>query len=110
MDDVPHLALPFRLIGDRYATRQQDTDAEATDCVKALLSFMKGDRAEDPDFGIDDPTFQTQPIDTDDIARQIDIYEPRVNANITTVDQPDGTTTVKIAITVPTSDDLPEEE
>lgn len=110
MDDVPHLALPMRLVGGSYVTRQQDTDAEAADCVKAILSFQINSRDEDPDFGIADPTFQTQPIDTDEIARAIAEYEPRVDVQIETRDQPDGTTTVSVAVTVPTSDDLPTEE
>jgi len=108
-DQVPHLSLPFRLSGTGYATVEQDTDREAADCVFVIMSFERGVRAEEPDFGIEDPTFETQPIDVDDIAEAISNYEPRVNADIETIDLPDGTTTVKVNVTLPTSDELPEE-
>jgi len=109
MDSVPHLSLPLRLSGDRFAQVGQDTDREAADCVFVIMCFPRGVRAEEPDFGIDDPTFETQPIDVDDIAQAISDYEPRVDAEIETIDLPDGTTTVKVNVTLPTSDELPEE-
>lgn len=105
MDDIKHLSMPLRLVGDAYATCQQDTNTEAADCVRNILVFPRGLRPEDINFGIDDPTFETQPIDVDDIATTISVYEPRVNADIQTVDEPDGTTSVKISINLPTSDD-----
>jgi phage baseplate assembly protein W len=105
MDQVLHLAFPFRLVNGAYATHQQDTDPEAADCVRNILSFEKGDRIEDLDFGIEDPTFQTMPIDIDDIAQAIADYEPRVVAEITTDDQADGTEQVSIFVTLPTSDE-----
>lgn len=110
MDNLPHIAIPIRVIGGQYQSRQQDTDAEAADCVRNILVFAKGDRAEDLNFGIDDPTFQTQPIDTDGMALAIQEYEPRVNAQITTSDTPDGSTMVSIEVMLPTSDELPTEE
>jgi phage baseplate assembly protein W len=109
MDDTPHLAIPMRIVNKAYDTRQQDTESEAADCVKNILSFMKGDRIEDLDFGIEDPTFQTQPIDIDDIAETISEYEPRVDAEIETEDLPDGTEIVTISITLPSSDESPQE-
>jgi phage baseplate assembly protein W len=105
MDSVPHLSMPMRVIGDSYETVQQDTDAEASQCVRNILSFGKGDRIEDLDFGIDDPTFQTQPIDIDDIARAISEYEPRVDAEIETEDLPDGQTSVRVYVSLPDSGD-----
>jgi phage baseplate assembly protein W len=109
MDETLHLAIPFRIVNGAYATRQQDSDAEASDCVRNILAFEKGSRIEDPDFGIEDPSFESQPIDVDDIAEAIATYEPRVNAEIETEDEVEGTSTVSIFVTLPTSDDLPEE-
>lgn len=108
-EEIPHLSLPLRLAGSSYAQVGQDTDREAADCVFVIMSFPRGTRAEEPNFGIDDPTFQTQPIDVDDIANAIAEYEPRVDAEIDTVDLPDGSTTVRVQVTLPTSDELPEE-
>jgi phage baseplate assembly protein W len=109
MDFIPHLAIPMRIVNGQYATRQQDTDPEAADCVRNILAFEKGSRIEDMDFGIEDPTFQTMPIDIDDIAQAIGDYEPRVDAEIETEDLPDGTEIVHISVTLPTSDESPEE-
>lgn len=102
---IPHLALPIQMAGKGLAVRDQDSDAEVADCVKVIMSFSRGDRAEDLDFGIDDPTFQTQPIDTADIETAIADYEPRADVEVNTVDLPDGSTTVEIKLTQPTSDD-----
>lgn len=109
MDEIPHLSLPIRYENSVFVTNEQDTDAEAADCVKVILRFERGTRPEAPEFGINDPTFQTQPIDVDDIAEAIGFYEPRVNANITTVDGVDGTSTVSIKVNIPGSDDTVEE-
>jgi phage baseplate assembly protein W len=106
MDYIPHLALPIRYESGAFVTNEQDTDAEAADCVKAILSFGRYTRFDDPDFGIPDPTFETQPIDTDAIAEAITTYEPRVDAVIETEDKTDGTTTVRVSVTLPTSEDL----
>lgn len=109
MDQVLHLAIPFRLVNGAYATHEQDTDSEAADCVRNILVFEKGDRVEDLDFGIEDPTFTTMPIDVDDIAQAISDYEPRVDAEIETEDLPDGTEKVGIYVTLPTSDESGQE-
>lgn len=109
MHSVPHLSLPLRMSSNRFATVEQDTDKEAADCVFVIMSFPTGFRSEEPDFGIDDPSFQMQPINVDQIAQAIADYEPRVDAHIETIDLEDGTTTVKVEVTLPTSDELPEE-
>jgi hypothetical protein len=108
-NELPHLSLPLRVQNKQYVQTEQDTDSEATDCVFIICSFPKEWRAEDPDFGIEDPTFETQPIDTDDIAGTIAYYEPRVNVVIETEDTDDGQSSVTISVTLPTSDDLPGE-
>lgn len=109
MDDIPHLALPIRYENGIFVTNEQDTDAEAADCVKAILSFELGTRAEDVDFGIEDPTFEIQPINIEGIAEAIHMYEPRVDAMIETVDKTDGTTTVNVRVNLPASDEQVEE-
>lgn len=104
-DSLPHLALPLRVENGGFAFNEQDTDDEGATCVKAILSFAKDTRLEDPEFGIIDPTFDTQPIDTDDMRMAIKTYEPRVQFSIQTTDQPDGSTTVTVQVSMPTSDE-----
>ena len=73
--------------GTAYETCQQDTDQEAATTVAVLCSFQRGTRAEQPDFGITDPTFQQMPVDTAEIQRQVALYEPRARLHIKVTDE-----------------------
>ena len=76
-DELPHLSLPLELAGARYATVDQDSSSEVAVCVEAICSFPKGYRAERPDFGIDDPAFQTLPLETAGLEADVRAWEPR---------------------------------
>src|SRR4051812_3989858 len=82
MDDIPHIALPIRFAGSRFATVQQDTTAEVAACVAAIVSFPLGYREDQPEFGITDPAFSTRPIDTSEIEDAIANYEPRADVTV----------------------------
>lgn len=57
---VPHLAFPFRFGADGAArVLEQDTQEEVEQCVKVLVLTQRGERLEVPDFGIEEPAFQT---------------------------------------------------
>jgi len=92
MDDRPHINWPIRVQGNAYDTCQQDTDEEAAAAIAVLCSFERGTRAEAPDFGITDPTFQQQPVNTAELQRQASVYEPRAQLQIrvTTADVTGG--------------------
>jgi hypothetical protein len=87
MDNVPHIALPIRLTGSAqstaFAVNQQDTAEEVSACVAAVVSFERGSREEDTNFGIADPTFETRPIDVADIQSAVESYEPRAVVSVT---------------------------
>lgn len=57
MADVPHLAWPFRLAGNRLVQVEQDSLEDVQQSVYAYLATPLGSRPLSPDFGIDDPTF-----------------------------------------------------
>lgn len=76
-DELPHLALPLELAGNRYATVDQDSSSEVACCVMAITSFPKGYRAERPDFGIEDPAFLTYPLETAELEADVRAWEPR---------------------------------
>lgn len=103
--NVPHLAVPFQVINGQWVTVEQDTDDEVAQCVRNLCAFERGYRAEDPDFGIADPTFTTMPIDTEDIARALSVYEDRALIEIFQTISPDGSVEVRLEVTLPTSED-----
>jgi len=82
VDDRPHINWPIRVEGPGYATAQQDTDQEAAAAIAVLCSFERGTRAEAPDFGVTDPTFQQMPVNTAELQRQASVYEPRAQLQV----------------------------
>jgi hypothetical protein len=92
MDDVPHINWPIRVEGTGYQTCQQDTDQEAATTVAVLCCFERGTRTEQPDFGVTDPTFGLQPVNTTELQRQVSVYEPRaqLDVRVTTEDVTGG--------------------
>lgn len=75
---IPHFDLPFRLDGLGHAkVVDQDTIEDVTNCVAAILHTFKGQRDEVPSFGIDDPTFELQPLDLGAIVDAVIQQEPR---------------------------------
>lgn len=79
---IPKLRVPLRLENGRLALVEQDSQDNVAACVYTLLSYERGSRLEDPDFGVEDPTFGTMPLDVDEWFEQIAAYEPR--AEVTT--------------------------
>lgn len=102
MDDLPHIAWPIRVDGASLATVQQDTDDEAAANVAVLCCFPRGFRAEQPDFGITDPTFQQMDVDPTEIERQAALYEPRaeLTINVSTADAGGQRVAVQVRIAV----------
>ena len=77
MDNIPHLALPLRVVGNSYVSLQQDTADELATTVAVVVGFPLGYRVERPDFGITDPALRQRPLDTGEIEAQCATYEPR---------------------------------
>jgi phage baseplate assembly protein W len=74
--EVPHFAFPFRLENGSVAVQEQDTTDEVAQCVQVLLATPLGERDEQPDYGITDPTFQAD-IDQQEILTAVAEWEPR---------------------------------
>lgn len=74
---IPKLSIPPRLQNGRLAVCEQDSQENVAACVYAVLSYEEGQRIEDPDFGIEDPTFEQLPVDVEEWMEKIGIYEPR---------------------------------
>ena len=77
MDDVPHLALPLRIVGERYISVQQDTLDELVVCVGAITSFPLAYRVERPDFGVVPMELDARPLPLDDVEAAVEAWEPR---------------------------------
>lgn len=102
---IPHLAMPLQAVNGSWVLVEQDTEAEIAQCVRNICSFERGFRIEDPDFGIEDPTFTVMPIDTNDIVQAVEEYEQRAEVVVTQDVQPDGSVTVRLAVSVPTAEE-----
>jgi phage baseplate assembly protein W len=102
---IPHLAIPLQTVGGAWGVVEQDTEAEVAQCVRNIVAFERGFRIEDPDFGIIDPTFTTMPIDTNDIVQAVAEYEQRAEIEVAQEVAPDGSVTVRLAVTVPSSEE-----
>jgi phage baseplate assembly protein W len=74
---VPKLRIPLRLENGRLGICEQDSQENVAAAVYAILAYERGSRIEDPEFGVEDPTFDTMPLDVDEWLEQIGRYEPR---------------------------------
>lgn len=83
MDDIPHLALPLRIVGERFVSVQQDTLDELVACVAAITAFPLGYRVERPDFGVEPMEFDARPLPTVDVEQAVEAYEPRATVSVT---------------------------
>jgi phage baseplate assembly protein W len=105
MANIPHLSVPFQVLNGQWVTVEQDTDEEVAQCVRNICAFERGFRIEDPDFGINDPTFTVMPIDTEDISQALATYEDRALVDIFQEFHPDGSVRVRMEVHIPTSED-----
>lgn len=74
---IPHLAFPLRFVNGQAVVNEQDSLADVTDCVRAILTYPQGSRIELPGFGIPDQTFSKGMPDTDVILESVRQWEPR---------------------------------
>lgn len=74
---VPKLRVPLRVENGRLGICEQDSQENVAACVYAILSYERGSRIEDSDFGVENPSFAQLPLDTDEWLEQIARYEPR---------------------------------
>lgn len=83
MDNVPHLALPLRIVGDRFVNVQQDTLDEVAAAVAVITAFPLGYRVERPDFGVAPMELLPTPLPTLDIEQACEAFEPRATVTVT---------------------------
>lgn len=74
---IPKLRVPLRMENGRLGLCEQDSQENVAACVYAVLSYERGSRIEDVEFGIEDPTFDQMPVDVQERLSQIRTYEPR---------------------------------
>jgi len=99
--ELPHFAAPFAWTDTGAGVLEQDTPDEIAACVFNIASCPVAFLAHDPEFGIDDLSFATLPLDIDGLVADLDRQEPR--ASITAIDSPDGLDVTSRAVTVDVS-------
>ena len=108
MDPIPHLALPLRLDGARFATVEQDTLDELVTSVSCVCSFPIGFRVEAPEFGIPELELMQRPLPVDELERIVEEWEPRADVEITEApyDPADPTgARLQVAVTMPDAEE-----
>lgn len=76
---IPKFRIPLRVENGRMALVEQSSQDNVAACVYTILSYERGSRIEDPDFGIENPSFSQFPFDTREWLEQIARYEPRAS-------------------------------
>lgn len=78
---IPHFDLPFRMSaqsgGISPAIVEQDTIEDVANCCEMGLRYRQTERFLVPTFGLTDPVFQEQPIDTATMIAEVLHHEPR---------------------------------
>jgi phage baseplate assembly protein W len=67
------------------AVVEQDSVEEITACVYALIATERGSRLEEPDYGVEDASFDQFPLEEaiDEWLVQIGVWEPRAKVRTT---------------------------
>lgn len=78
--ELPHLALPLRLVGNRLGAVEQDSVSEIAQCVEVVVRYPLGLRPEQPEFGLTDPAFRQVPVGTAELDQAVSRWEPRAAA------------------------------
>lgn len=88
---VPHFDIPFKFCrhGGKIEALvvEQDSGDDINNCVEAALRYTRGQRTDEPTFGITDQTFNLQPLPLEQIAQEVNEHEAR--ASLIIEDDPD---------------------
>jgi phage baseplate assembly protein W len=77
--DVPHLALPFRVVNGAAVTLEQDSDADVRQCVRTILAYPLGHREDAPEFGTRDQAHRQGGADLAELADAVERWEDRAH-------------------------------
>lgn len=77
------LAYPLRFVNGLPVTVPQDSDEEIRQCVAVILAYPEGACLDLPEFGVPDPTFEQNGIDTATVQRVVERWEPRAPVSVT---------------------------
>lgn len=79
--EIPHFALPFRIVAGQAVVNEQNSPEEIRDCVAAIVSYTVGSRPERPNFGVEDETFEEGGADPAVYLAAVARFEPRADVH-----------------------------
>jgi phage baseplate assembly protein W len=80
---VPKLRVPLEMGATGFRTVEQDSLQEIAQGAYAVLATPIGSLLEEPEFGIEDPTFEQLPIDDTEWLEALARWEPRAAVRTT---------------------------
>jgi hypothetical protein len=76
---IPHFEFPFRFtVNGEASVNEQGSPKELEQNVRVLFLTPLGERLEVPEFGVEDPTFQTE-IDENDLIDRAVTWDDRID-------------------------------
>lgn len=75
--ELPHFAAPFTFTNAGANVVEQDSVEDVASCVYNIASCPVGFITHNPDFGVDDLSFATVPVNTIGLVEEVGDQEPR---------------------------------
>jgi phage baseplate assembly protein W len=82
---IPKLRVPLEMGESGFRTVEQDSLEEIAQCAYAILATPVGSLLEEPELGVEDPTFEPVPVDDTEWLEALARWEPR--AQVTTMQE-----------------------
>lgn len=100
MSEIPHLQVPFRIVGGHALVVEQDTLEEISQNLRVLLLTRRGQRGSIADYGVDDPTFGAvgRTPDEGELQAAAARWEPRARIDVDSEPAGDGTLDVVVRV------------
>jgi hypothetical protein len=88
MTELPAPSWPLQFVTNAdgtvtYGDLEQDTDAERKASAATIAATPRGAHLGDETFGVTTPLFETVPLDTERLAREIAQSDPRLDLTVT---------------------------
>ena len=94
---TPKLKVPFNINGSSADVVEQDSVEEVVQCVTAIINTPVGFREDQPEYGMEDPTFLEGGVDAEDIEAIVGEWEDRATT-MTTSEMDDLVNNVNIEV------------
>lgn len=95
---IPKLRVPLEFGTAGFRTVEQDSEDEIAQCVYGLIATPLGSRLEDPELGVEDPTFEQGGPNFSEWQAAAAAFEPRAAALLTSSQLEEGVANVVVQV------------